>query len=101
MMVDSVWILMYYTDTSFCRLQRKFSYTNQKLETLPDIFIVDIRAVVAEILNLDMSINLYMFHGGTNFGFMNGAAAVDVPSPKAMITSYGALAGSIYKPVLK
>lgn len=49
----------------------------------------DIRAVVAEILNLDMSINLYMFHGGTNFGFMNGASAVDLPTPKAMITSYG------------
>lgn len=48
----------------------------------------NIRAVVAEILNLDMSINLYMFHGGTNFGFMNGASAVDLPTPKAMITSY-------------
>lgn len=45
--------------------------------------------MVTEILNLDMSINLYMFHGGTNFGFMNGASAVDLPTPKAMITSYG------------
>ncbi|XP_033833057.1 beta-galactosidase-1-like protein 2 [Periophthalmus magnuspinnatus] len=45
-------------------------------------------AVVTEILKMDMSINLYMFHGGTNFGFMNGALAVGIPSPKPMITSY-------------
>lgn len=66
-----------------------------------DIFFAsfaDIRAVVAEILNLDMSINLYMFHGGTNFGFMNGASAVDLPTPKAMITSYGTRAGSGSEP---
>lgn len=50
-------------------------------------------AVVTEILKMDMSINLYMFHGGTNFGFMNGASAVDLPAPKAMITSYGVWAG--------
>lgn len=33
------------------------------------------------------SINLYMFHGGTNFGFMNGCSArgtIDLPQ----ITSY-------------
>lgn len=46
-------------------------------------------AVVTEILKMDMSINLYMFHGGTNFGFMNGALAVGIPSPKPMVTSYG------------
>ncbi|CAL1570919.1 unnamed protein product [Knipowitschia caucasica] len=48
----------------------------------------DMAAVVTEILRMEMSINLYMFHGGTNFGFMNGALAVGIPSPKAMITSY-------------
>uniref|UniRef100_A0A8C7XQM2 Beta-galactosidase n=1 Tax=Oryzias sinensis TaxID=183150 RepID=A0A8C7XQM2_9TELE len=41
-----------------------------------------------EILKLDMSINLYMFHGGTNFGFMSGAFAVGRPSPAPMVTSY-------------
>lgn len=46
-------------------------------------------AVVTEILKMDMSINLYMFHGGTNFGFMNGASTDKLPAPKAMITSYG------------
>uniref|UniRef100_A0A8C9YUA0 Beta-galactosidase n=1 Tax=Sander lucioperca TaxID=283035 RepID=A0A8C9YUA0_SANLU len=40
------------------------------------------------ILKLDMSINLYMFHGGTNFGFMSGAFAVGIPAPKPMVTSY-------------
>ncbi|XP_071327801.1 beta-galactosidase-1-like protein 2 [Trachinotus anak] len=48
----------------------------------------DMIPVVTEILKLDMSINLYMFHGGTNFGFMNGAFAVGMPAPKPMVTSY-------------
>ncbi|XP_051254287.1 beta-galactosidase-1-like protein 2 isoform X3 [Dicentrarchus labrax] len=48
----------------------------------------DIIPVVTEILKLDMSINLYMFHGGTNFGFMSGAFAVGMPAPKPMVTSY-------------
>uniref|UniRef100_A0A7N8Y607 Beta-galactosidase n=1 Tax=Mastacembelus armatus TaxID=205130 RepID=A0A7N8Y607_9TELE len=48
----------------------------------------DMLPVVTEILRLDMSINLYMFHGGTNFGFMNGAYAVGIPAPKPMVTSY-------------
>ncbi|XP_051973205.1 beta-galactosidase-1-like protein 2 [Xyrauchen texanus] len=46
----------------------------------------DLFAVVREILRRGMSINLYMFHGGTNFGFMNGAMAN--PSYKALVTSY-------------
>ncbi|KAI3354458.1 hypothetical protein L3Q82_018969, partial [Scortum barcoo] len=33
----------------------------------------DMLAVVSEILERGVSINLYMFHGGTSFGFMNGA----------------------------
>lgn len=48
----------------------------------------DMGPVVTEILKMDMSINLYMFHGGTNFGFMSGAFAVGMPSPKPMVTSY-------------
>ncbi|XP_067289423.1 beta-galactosidase-1-like protein 2 [Pseudorasbora parva] len=46
----------------------------------------DLFAVVREILRRGMSINLYMFYGGTNFGFMNGALAK--PSYKALVTSY-------------
>ncbi|XP_034080521.1 beta-galactosidase-1-like protein 2 [Gymnodraco acuticeps] len=48
----------------------------------------DMLPVVTEILKLNMSINLYMFHGGTNFGFMGGAFAVGMPAPKAMVTNY-------------
>uniref|UniRef100_A0A8C6STL0 Beta-galactosidase n=1 Tax=Neogobius melanostomus TaxID=47308 RepID=A0A8C6STL0_9GOBI len=48
----------------------------------------DMIAVVTEILKMDMSINLYMFHGGTNFGFMNGGLAEGLRFPKPMITSY-------------
>ncbi|XP_055063825.2 beta-galactosidase-1-like protein 2 [Misgurnus anguillicaudatus] len=46
----------------------------------------DLVAVVREVLRLGMSINLYMFHGGTNFGFINGALAN--PSYKALVSSY-------------
>ncbi|XP_036392377.1 beta-galactosidase-1-like protein 2 [Megalops cyprinoides] len=46
----------------------------------------DMIATVTEILKQGMSINLYMFHGGTNFGFMSGALAT--PSLRAMVTSY-------------
>ncbi|XP_048836274.1 beta-galactosidase-1-like protein 2 isoform X2 [Brienomyrus brachyistius] len=42
--------------------------------------------VVMEILNQGMSINLYMFHGGTNFGFMNGALGNHPYKP--LVTSY-------------
>uniref|UniRef100_A0A8C5EH76 Beta-galactosidase-1-like protein 2 n=1 Tax=Gouania willdenowi TaxID=441366 RepID=A0A8C5EH76_GOUWI len=45
-------------------------------------------SVVAKLFEMGVSINFYMFHGGTNFGFMNGALAVDLPAPKPMITSY-------------
>uniref|UniRef100_A0A8C9EME6 Beta-galactosidase n=1 Tax=Pavo cristatus TaxID=9049 RepID=A0A8C9EME6_PAVCR len=41
---------------------------------------------VASILKLGASINLYMFHGGTNFGFMNGALKTD--EYKSDVTSY-------------
>uniref|UniRef100_A0A8C6ZQ25 Beta-galactosidase-1-like protein 2 n=1 Tax=Nothoprocta perdicaria TaxID=30464 RepID=A0A8C6ZQ25_NOTPE len=42
---------------------------------------------VASILKLGASINLYMFHGGTNFGFMSGALESD--EYKSDVTSYG------------
>ncbi|RMB92048.1 hypothetical protein DUI87_31577 [Hirundo rustica rustica] len=41
---------------------------------------------VASILKTGASINLYMFHGGTNFGFMNGALEAD--EYKSDVTSY-------------
>lgn len=44
-------------------------------------------AVVSEILERGLSMNLYMFHGGTSFGFMNGA--MDFGSYRPQVTSYG------------
>ena len=40
-----------------------------------------------EILSLGASVNFYMFHGGTNFGFMNGANCEPTPF-QADVTSY-------------
>uniref|UniRef100_A0A3Q3AEG5 Beta-galactosidase n=1 Tax=Kryptolebias marmoratus TaxID=37003 RepID=A0A3Q3AEG5_KRYMA len=39
-----------------------------------------------EILRRGMSVNLYMFHGGSSFGFMSGALAD--PSYRALVPSY-------------
>ncbi|KAM9318866.1 beta-galactosidase-1-like protein 2 [Pholidichthys leucotaenia] len=46
----------------------------------------DMLVVVSEILDRGISINLYMFHGGTSFGFMNGA--MDFGTYKPQVTSY-------------
>jgi hypothetical protein len=41
------------------------------------------------ILNMNSSINIYMFHGGTNFGFMNGANDVQKNGHSGVdVTSY-------------
>ena len=40
-----------------------------------------------ELLRLGASVNFYMFHGGTNFGFMNGAN-LDDNGYRAAVTSY-------------
>jgi beta-galactosidase len=41
-----------------------------------------------ELLENDGSVNFYMFHGGTNFGFMNGANCKDGKDFQPTITSY-------------
>ncbi|XP_061659256.1 beta-galactosidase-1-like protein 2 isoform X2 [Syngnathoides biaculeatus] len=46
----------------------------------------DMVSSVREILRHGMSVNLYMFHGGSSFGFMSGGQAE--PSYKALIPSY-------------
>ncbi|TCZ76124.1 beta-galactosidase [Paenibacillus albiflavus] len=48
----------------------------------------DVAAVLDEMLAIGASVNFYMFHGGTNFGFMNGANNNDGNSYKATTTSY-------------
>ncbi|KAF0880752.1 GLBL2 protein, partial [Crocuta crocuta] len=42
---------------------------------------------IRDMFNYSFSLNFYMFHGGTNFGFMGGSASLDSYLP--MITSYG------------
>ncbi|XP_076024833.1 beta-galactosidase-1-like protein 2 [Genypterus blacodes] len=46
----------------------------------------DTVSTVREILRRGMSINLYMFHGGSSFGFISGA--LSDPSYKALVPSY-------------
>ncbi|XP_061754125.1 beta-galactosidase-1-like protein 2 isoform X1 [Nerophis ophidion] len=46
----------------------------------------DMVSTVREILRRGMSVNLYMFHGGSSFGFMSGGLAE--PSYKAFVSSY-------------
>ncbi|KAK2895016.1 hypothetical protein Q8A67_012245 [Cirrhinus molitorella] len=43
-------------------------------------------SIVRELLDRGISINLYMFHGGTSFGFMNGA--LDLGTYKPQTSSY-------------
>lgn len=54
---------------------------------------VEVLKTVSAIIDAGSSINLYMFHGGTNFGFINGA--MHFHEYKADVTSYGK-----YSPIL-
>ena len=43
-----------------------------------------------EVIELGANFNLFMFHGGTNWGFMNGANVMDVlPYYAPDVASYG------------
>lgn len=46
----------------------------------------DVASVLDEMLESGSSVNLYMFHGGTNFGFYNGANHIQTYEPT--VTSY-------------
>jgi beta-galactosidase len=46
----------------------------------------DVGRVFEEILGMGASVNVYMFHGGTNFGFYNGANHINQYEPT--VTSY-------------
>ncbi len=48
----------------------------------------DAAAALDEILTCGDSVNLYMFHGGTNFGLMSGANEAPYPDYQADVTSY-------------
>ncbi|OMD41814.1 glycoside hydrolase family 35 protein [Paenibacillus odorifer] len=46
----------------------------------------EVAEALDEMLSLDASVNFYMFHGGTNLGFMNGANLFEKYEP--LVTSY-------------
>ncbi|XP_012863076.1 beta-galactosidase-1-like protein 3 [Echinops telfairi] len=46
----------------------------------------EVEQTVLKFFNSEISFNVYMFHGGTNFGFMNGA--MDYGKHKSVATSY-------------
>ncbi|XP_061058171.1 beta-galactosidase-1-like protein 3 isoform X5 [Eubalaena glacialis] len=46
----------------------------------------EVKSSVSEFIRLGISFNVYMFHGGTNFGFMNGATHID--RHRGVVTSY-------------
>ncbi|KAF7205261.1 beta-galactosidase-1-like protein 2 [Nothobranchius furzeri] len=46
----------------------------------------DMVSTMREILRRGMSVNMYMFHGGSSFGFLSGALAD--PSYRALVPSY-------------
>ncbi|MEC0370111.1 glycoside hydrolase family 35 protein [Paenibacillus chibensis] len=48
----------------------------------------DAAAVLDDMLRLGASVNFYMFHGGTNFGFWNGANGHTADSYEPTVTSY-------------
>jgi len=48
----------------------------------------DVASVLDEMLSLNGSVNFYMFHGGTNFGFYNGANGHTADSYEPTVTSY-------------
>ncbi|WP_053376415.1 glycoside hydrolase family 35 protein [Paenibacillus sp. FJAT-27812] len=48
----------------------------------------DVAYVLDEMLSLHASVNFYMFHGGTNFGFYNGANGHTKESYEPTVTSY-------------
>lgn len=78
-----VWLHLKLCDVSL--LQGAFCFNNQLANVL--LCLSDMVSTVREIVRRGMSINLYMFHGGSSFGFMSGALAD--PSYRALVPSYG------------
>ncbi|NMA96423.1 MAG: beta-galactosidase [Clostridiales bacterium] len=50
----------------------------------------DVADVLDKMLSMDAGVNFYMFHGGTNFGFMNGANHGDGYEPTVSSYDYDA-----------
>lgn len=52
------------------------------------VLVVVYEGYLKKILEANASVNFYMFHGGTNFGFMNGANKED-QKYKPDVSNYG------------
>ena len=53
-------------------------------------FVADFNEILDMIFSNKASVNFYMFHGGTNWGFMNGANVMDtIPFYAPDVASYG------------
>ncbi|MCK8487953.1 beta-galactosidase [Paenibacillus sp. MBLB2552] len=61
----------------------------------------EVAETLDEMLALGASVNFYMFHGGTNFGFMNGANLFDEYEPLVNSYDYDTLLGESGKPTEK
>ena len=78
-----------------------YSWTNL-VKSSNDI-ISDFTGVLSNIFKYNASVNFYMFHGGTNFGFMNGANHIVAnnimvfPFYAPDVTSYGNY--TLYRPL--
>ena len=62
-----------------------FDHWGERHHTRPA---ADAAQALDEILSAGASVSLYMFHGGTNFGFMSGANAAPGPRFQPAVTSY-------------
>ena len=56
---------------------------------LQQLFLPELKETLTKLLDLGASINFYMFRGGTNFGFMNGAKIYQQQDYRPVVTSYG------------
>ncbi|GAB6024566.1 hypothetical protein CHUAL_009718 [Chamberlinius hualienensis] len=57
-----------------------------------DLILSDVSITLEEMLDLNASVNMYMFHGGTNFGFSSGANSHGTYDYLADTTSYDFMA---------
>uniref|UniRef100_A0A8C1JU54 Galactosidase, beta 1-like n=1 Tax=Cyprinus carpio TaxID=7962 RepID=A0A8C1JU54_CYPCA len=49
---------------------------------------VKVSKMLGEMLSMGASVNMYMFEGGTNFGYWNGKSAISVYLFRSVVTSY-------------
>ena len=69
------WYIIYWNKGAGVIGIGKLLFTFRLVCITPENFIIfsEFEEVLRWILDQGASVNFYMFHGGTNFGFMNGA----------------------------